>query len=177
VTTILMVPGLSGSGPEHWQTLWEKSLSNAIRVEQDDWNRPDVDTWIERLDAYVEEHGPDVVLVGHSLGSIAIVKWAKRTGYAVRGAMLVAPTDVERPDLPPALRGWAPIPTSPLPFPSVVVSSSDDTWVSAQRAQIFADGWCAEFIDAGPLGHINTDSRIGTWPQGNALLQSLLAEY
>jgi predicted alpha/beta hydrolase family esterase len=177
MTKILMVPGLSGSGPDHWQTLWEKTLPHAIRVEQDDWEHAAPDAWIERLDACVEEHGPDIVLVGHSLGSIAIVKWAKRSGYPVRGAMLVAPTDVEQPGLPPELRGWSPIPLSPLPFPGVVVSSSDDPWVSASRAETFADAWCAEFIDAGALGHINTDSRLGKWPQGYALLESLLAEY
>jgi uncharacterized protein len=35
---ILVIPGLGGSGPEHWQTRWEGRLSTARRVEQDDWD-------------------------------------------------------------------------------------------------------------------------------------------
>jgi predicted alpha/beta hydrolase family esterase len=34
---LLIVPGLGGSGPDHWQTRWEQKLSTARRVEQSDW--------------------------------------------------------------------------------------------------------------------------------------------
>ena len=31
---ILIIPGWSSSGPDHWQTRWEKNLKTARRVEQ-----------------------------------------------------------------------------------------------------------------------------------------------
>ena len=37
----LIIPGLGGSGPVHWQTRWQEKLSTARRVEQADWDRPD----------------------------------------------------------------------------------------------------------------------------------------
>ena len=48
-TPILIVPGLGGSGPEHWQTHWQRSYPRAHRVEQADWNRPVRADWLSRL--------------------------------------------------------------------------------------------------------------------------------
>jgi predicted alpha/beta hydrolase family esterase len=41
----LIVPGLNGSGPGHWQTLWEEKYGYK-RVEQRDWEKPDLLEWI-----------------------------------------------------------------------------------------------------------------------------------
>ena len=35
---LLIVPGWQGSGPDHWQSRWERSLSTARRVQQADWD-------------------------------------------------------------------------------------------------------------------------------------------
>jgi predicted alpha/beta hydrolase family esterase len=45
----LIVPGLGGSGPTHWQSLWERSYPGTMRVDQGDWERPDRDGWIDQL--------------------------------------------------------------------------------------------------------------------------------
>ena len=42
---ILIIPGWSSSGPDHWQTRWETRLPNARRVEQEDWYKPTRDGW------------------------------------------------------------------------------------------------------------------------------------
>ena len=34
--------------------------------------------------------------------------------------------------------------------------------------------WGAQFIDHGACGHINADSGLGDWPEGRALLRSLV---
>lgn len=39
-THILIVPGYTNSGPNHWQTRWERKLSTARRVEQAEWSKP-----------------------------------------------------------------------------------------------------------------------------------------
>jgi predicted alpha/beta hydrolase family esterase len=54
-----------------------------------------------------------------------------------------------------------------------VVASSNDEYVSLQRAQYFADNWGSTFINIGNKGHINSASGLGDWPEGYELLQRL----
>jgi hypothetical protein len=84
-STILTVPGLGGSGPEHWQSIWEKNL-HFSRIEQADWDTPDCREWIENINNEVIKHDREtVVLVGHSLGCAAIAFWAKKYPIKIRG--------------------------------------------------------------------------------------------
>jgi hypothetical protein len=46
---ILIVPGLHNSGPEHWQSYWERTFPNARRIDQADWDRPDLAAWTRSL--------------------------------------------------------------------------------------------------------------------------------
>jgi len=66
------------------------------------------------------------------------------------------------------------VPTSRFAFPSTVVASSDDPYGSAAHAAALAAAWGSHFVDIGPCGHINADSKLGDWPQGWALLQPYL---
>ena len=68
---ILIVPGLGGSGPEHWQSRWQARHNDARRVEQADWNKPDRANWIARVDAAVADSKRPPILVVHSLSSRA----------------------------------------------------------------------------------------------------------
>jgi predicted alpha/beta hydrolase family esterase len=175
--TILVLPGYGDSGPEHWQTLWERR-HGYVRVVQDDWERPDRTAWMRRLaDAIARADGP-VVLVAHSLGC-ALVAHAAAEPFATRiaGALLVAPPDVEEVvHLLPEIDSFAPMPVTPLPFPSVVVTSATDPYVEPARARAFARGWGARLIELADAGHINAESRLGEWPEGHALLRDLLRQ-
>jgi predicted alpha/beta hydrolase family esterase len=66
------------------------------------------------------------------------------------------------------------MPLYKLPFPSIVVASSNDEYVTLERAKHFADSWGSELINAGNLGHINSSSDLGNWPFGISLLQKLI---
>lgn len=171
---ILLVPGYSGSGPDHWQSHWERSYPTAVRVEQRDWLRPERAEWVEALDRAVAEAEAPPVLAAHSLGCLAVVHWAAAHSRPVAGALLVAPPDVEQEDTPEVLRGFAPVPLRPLPFPGIVVASSDDPYTSLARARAFADAWRARWENVGRAGHINTASGLGRWPGGERLLGELL---
>jgi len=92
----------------------------------------------------------------------------------IRGALLVAPGDVERPDLREQIPGWAPIVRQRLPFAATLVGSSTDPFCRHERAQSLAADWGARWVDLGAAGHINADSGLGDWPEGHALLQSLM---
>jgi predicted alpha/beta hydrolase family esterase len=118
-----------------------------------------------------------VVLAAHSLGCALVAHWAavsERTAR-VRGALLVAPSDVEAPTYPPGTTGFVPMPLKALPFPSIVVMSSDDAYVSPARARQFARAWGSRLVDVGPKGHINSASNLGRWPEGFALVEELRA--
>lgn len=176
--TILTVPGLGGSGPSHWQTLWEQSRPDTVRVELGMWHTPHRNAWVTKLDQAIRGAQAPVILVAHSLGCLAVAWWAQMSpqpfGWPVAGALLVAPADVDREDAPDELRGFAPTPAEPMPFPSVLVASQDDPWISIDRARSLAAGWGSHFVDAGAQGHINAASGLGWWSEGSELLERVI---
>jgi len=173
MTRVLILPGLYDSGPDHWQSHWERTLPDVARVTQRDWETPDRAEWVATLERAVAEHGPDVVLVGHSTGCALIAFWAASTARSVRGALIVAPSDTEAASYPNGPTGWTPMPMARLPFPSIVVASSDDEYATIERARRFADAWSSTFVNIGPAGHINSASGLGDWPLGRELLAEL----
>ena len=175
MTRVLILPGLYDSGPDHWQSHWVRTLPDAVRVEQREWDKPDRAEWVETLERAVAEHGPDVVLVGHSTGCALVAFWAARTARTVRGALIVAPSDTEAASYPIGPIGWSPMPMARIPFPSIVVASTNDEYASLERARAFADAWGSTFVSIGPVGHINSASGLGAWPEGQELLGELMA--
>lgn len=171
---ILTIPGLWNSGPQHWQTHWEAKHPGITRVQQREWDRPDRDEWVETLDAAIRASDETAVLAAHSLGCALVAQWvADRGGRGVAAAMLVAPSDVEAPDYPEEGRSFATMPLVRMPFPSVVVASSDDPYVSLGRVRQFASAWGSRLEVIGPAGHINGASGHGPWPEGEAMLAAL----
>ena len=174
MSPILLVPGYQNSGPGHWQSLWEGAHGDIHRVEMPNWEFPRKAEWVEALDDAVAACAEPPILVGHSLGSLAIVHWAASHQREVRGALLATPADVERPDALALLRGFGPIPRETLPFPAIVAASSNDPFMALDRARGLALDWGARFVDLGPRGHLNDASGHGEWPLGEALLQELM---
>ncbi len=171
MTRYFIVPGLGNSGPDHWQTHFERELPGAVRIQQQEWDAPVCADWISTIDDALAGTDPaEVVLIAHSLGCTAVAYWARQYGRQIKGALLVAPSDVEAPPYTFPSTGCKPIPLEALPFPSVVVASTDDPWVSLERARLFARHWGSKLEIIGAAGHINTASGHGQWPQGLALL-------
>lgn len=174
---ILIIPGLGGSGPEHWQSLWQRRLPDATRVEQADWDRPDRAGWIAALDAAIAAAKAPPVLVAHSLSCALVAHWATAHRRPVQGALLVGPADVDSDaHTPPEAHVFRPMPMARMPFPTIVAASRDDPYVAYDRAAVFAKTWGAELFDAGKAGHINASAGYGEWPAGEQLLQYLQAE-
>lgn len=101
----LIVPGWQGSPEDHWQTHWQNSLPNSARVEQADWLTPRREDWVAALAEAIAADSTPVILIAHSLGCITVAHWAATAPLQflrqVRGALLVAPADVERPACAP----------------------------------------------------------------------------
>jgi hypothetical protein len=171
---IFTVPGLYNSGPQHWQTYWERE-HGFTRIEQKEWEAPVCNDWLQTIDTAVTSYpANEVILIGHSLACCTIVRWAEKYQRIIKGVLLVGPSDVEAPLYPPGTTGFSPMPLYKLPFPSIVIASSNDEYVSMERANYFAANWGSQLINAGDLGHINSSSDLGNWPFGISQLQKLI---
>lgn len=172
---ILIVPGIRGSGPTHWQSHWARALPGAERLEQGDWERPRLSDWTAAL-AEALRRRPGAVVVAHSLGCALVAHFARISGGRnIAGALMVAPADVDGGEAwlgDP--NGFAPMPREGFGFPSLVAASRNDPYVRLDRAAAFAGAWGSDFRDLGCVGHINVDSGHGPWPDGLGLLDELL---
>jgi hypothetical protein len=174
---VLIVPGLGGSGADHWQTHLELSFPGSTRIQQDDWDRPVLSAWLARLDECVQDR-PGSILVAHSLGCILVAHLAaRRPTLPIAAAVLVAPADVEScRDTLSTTQSFTPIPRDALPFRAVVVASTNDPFMDYDRAREFSRAWKADLINLGASGHINVASGHGRWRVGEAIIRSLAAE-
>jgi predicted alpha/beta hydrolase family esterase len=172
--TILFVDGWFGPDPGDWQELWARNLPGSVRVEQDDWLRAGRDQWVARLDEAIARCEEAPVLVAHSLGCLTVAHWvADGIQRPVRAALLATPADVEH-NVTPEIVGFAPIPRTAFPFPTIVVASQNDHWMTPERALSFATAWGAHLVKAGEVGHLTVGEGYGPWPEGERLLDDLL---
>ena len=171
---VLLLPGWLDSGPAHWQSRWQ-ALHGDTRVVQSDWQWPKRGDWMARLEEVLLDSDVPALLAAHSLGCQLVAAWAAHSQHTahVRGALLVAPPDVERDDMPPNLLPWRPIVRRRLPFAAIVVTSRDDPYGAPERTAQMARDWGAEQVDIGPAGHVNGDSGLGDWAAGRLLLERL----
>ncbi|MBY3416104.1 alpha/beta fold hydrolase [Rhizobium laguerreae] len=114
-------------------------------------------------------------LVAHSLGCLLAARLAGRSAARrVKGALLVAPCDLPvTENLHPGHISFGPMPTAPLPFPSIVVGSMNDAYMTVDRLTLFGRLWNAETRNIGLAGHINVASGFGRWRNGYRLLEGL----
>lgn len=173
---ILVIPGYRNSGPDHWQSRWQRKLSTARRVEQAAWSKPVREDWTQAVAAAVAAAERPVVLLAHSLGVAAAVQALPLFERKVAGAFFVAPPDVADPGIRPRhLMTFGPYSRDPLPFPSVVVGSRNDPFAAFEVIEDLAAAWGSLFIDAGEAGHINADAGYGPWPEGSMAFAQFLS--
>jgi hypothetical protein len=178
--TVLIVPGLRGHVPQHWQTLLASRLPRVRTVEP--MGREDLDC-ARRVAAIEREanaiKGP-LLLVAHSGGVIMVVHWAKQTQRAVHGALLATPPDFERamPAGYPTIDelqagGWLPVPRDRLPFSTIVAASRNDPLGRFERVAELARDWGSKLVDLGKVGHLNPASGYGDWAQAEDFIAEL----
>jgi predicted alpha/beta hydrolase family esterase len=173
---LLIIPGLGNSDDNHWQSYWLKKYTNASKLTQDNWNEPQLEDWLSNLSEAVLKLNQPTILVAHSLGVSLVLHWlSKNNNPNIIGALLVAPADVDSPDhTPKEIWNFAPIPTAKLHFPTVVITSENDPYIALERAKYLAEIWGSDFVNIGKKGHINSESNLEYWEEGQLILQQLI---
>lgn len=165
---VLLMPGLYNSGPEHWQSRWQRLYPRFERVEQDDWDNPRLPAWSARFDEVRARDGRPILVAAHSFGCLTTAYSLARDPRGVAGVLMVAPAD-------PAKFGVAQdLPRTALPCPTIMISSTSAPWMSAENAAAWGARWGAEVINIGAAGHINAESGLGDWQFGQGRLLALL---
>ncbi len=172
---ILLLPGLHDSPALHWQSHWQ-NLFGFSRVAFDDWNSPTLHGWIRSLEEAVRLVPQQAVIVGHSLGCLAAVWWA-RSSLLVRkvaGALLVGRL---------TLTSWIALRccatsgrylTRHCLFLQCSQPVETDPYADFESSERMARSWASHLIDCGDAGHINADSGLGCWTEGLHLLLGLI---
>lgn len=171
---VLTIPGIGNSGTAHWQTLWEAKYPEVTRVVQRDWDNPDCDEWANVLGAAVLKSGAETVIVAHSLACLVVARWAARTSFSIRGAMLVAVPNPTGSNFPSEARGFLPVSKNRFLFPSIVVESSEDPYGNLEFTRTCVTAWGSRIVNIGSVGHINASSGLGEWNEGLGLLKTLM---
>jgi predicted alpha/beta hydrolase family esterase len=175
-TETIILPGIGGSGNDHWQTLWKQRGMSGPVFEPSSWDTPDLDDWAAALERAVRSTKHPPLLIAHSLACLLVAHWGAKQACPIAGAVLVAVPDPDGPLFPRAEAGSFTFASrKPLPFPALIIASTDDPYGSVCYAQQCAVEWEAGLIVAGAVGHINSDSGLADWPFGAALVEAFRA--
>jgi uncharacterized protein len=171
-TSILCVAGHMGPGVDHWQRRLVSKLSSAELVEQADWVHGSLRVAVETLVAAVAASTKPVVFVAHSVGASLIAHSivslrAEGVVDKVKGAYLVVPpNEISLRSLQGIDPQFANVPRDPLPFPSLLVATSNDPFSTMEDSASLALAWGSLLVEAGEAGHIDHTSGHGPWPEG-----------
>lgn len=165
---VLIVPGLRNSDERHWQSLWQTRLPNSKRIQIDNWDIADLDKWKAGIRAELDKLDKPAVVIAHSFGTLASASIAAEFTDKIAALFLVAPADPDKFHIAHRL------PKAPLHVPAKIIASSNDPWLTDSKAAYWALQWGTDFLRLKNVGHINSESNLGLWPEGIQLLQQLL---
>lgn len=173
VASFLLLHGLEGSGPTHWQTwlaarLREKGLEVSF-PDLPEADNPHLDRWLVALDEALEPLPPaETTVICHSLGSLLWLHHAARSPtQPVARALLVAPPqpDIDDPQSP----GFRPVPldrdgVAAAAGETLLVCSTDDPWCPPETSRRIGDETGVPIAWLTQAGHVNASAGFGSWP-------------
>jgi uncharacterized protein len=164
----LIVPGLRNSDENHWQSLWQAHLPQSRRIELAEWATPDLEKWKAGIRHQLDSIQKPVILIAHSFGALASAAIAAEQPEKIAALFLVAPADPDKFGIRHLL------PQDNLGISSKLIASSNDPWLTDTKAAYLALQWGSDFLRLKDVGHINSDSNLGIWPEGLWELQKLI---
>jgi uncharacterized protein len=170
---LVTVPGLHGSEGAHWQSWLERQFARSLRVEQANWDAPDLTVWAQSLrDLLARERGP-FVLAAHSFGCLATAQALQQGGLSsgtsdVIGVLFVAPAS------PRKFAFAGPFEARRIGVPSILIGSESDPWMTLADARELAQRLGSAFVNLGDAGHINTAAGFGPWPRAKYFVDTLV---
>jgi predicted alpha/beta hydrolase family esterase len=171
---IFTIPGLYGSGKQHWQTRWE-DLYGYTRINQNEWNDPLYDQWHENLFKVLRTNGSEsVVLIAHSLGCHLVAKSYPIIKKWTRGIFFVAPPNLDSEALRKDLSSFKSAKSEGFECVAWLIYSEDDPFASVPYSKSMGDTLRMKTFTVGKRGHINSDSNIGNWDEGSLLFNQML---
>jgi uncharacterized protein len=163
--SFLILHGLGGSGPGHWQTWLAARLRAAgQRVaypDLPDADMPSPGAWREALEGEIAALPGAAIVVCHSLSCIVWLHHVADGGAQAERVLLVAP--------PSEASGLQEIASFfPVPLPAVtgarLVCSDDDPYCPEGAAGLYGEPLGVP-VDVLPgRGHINPETGLGAWP-------------
>ncbi|WBB51940.1 alpha/beta fold hydrolase [Verrucosispora sp. WMMD573] len=177
MTRYLVVPGRGIPLPGHWSRTWVREIPEFQWAPEPPGPPYVAAERVAALHAAVSADGEPVILVAHSAGCLTVAVWASQHTGPVDAALLVTPPYLD-PDWTPGPDEIADVfidhvPREPLPFRSILVASRNDPHATFEQFEAYARDWGSELFDAGVVGHLDSKTGFGGWPDGERLVRSL----
>jgi uncharacterized protein len=171
--SFLILHGLGGSGPAHWQTWLVKELvqqgEKVYYPELPEQDQPDKGEWLKSLDSVMagipEEE--ELTVIAHSLACILWFHYASAAPVRrVKRVILVCPPSI-RTDLK-QVASFFPLPEELTRIGeaserTLIVQSSDDIYCPLEDI-VYYQNLGVPHLTLPRMGHINVDSGHGPWP-------------
>jgi predicted alpha/beta hydrolase family esterase len=172
---VLILHGLGGSDPEHWQH-WLASRLEQRGVEVafpdlPDPDAPDPDAWLAALAAVLGDREGWTVLA-HSLGALLWLRACARADAPLGAGrtLLVAPPCIDDlPEIQPFLRhGAGAADVAAASAETLIVASDDDPYCPPGAGPRFAEPLGLGLVTVAGGAHLNVDAGYGPWPAAEA---------
>ena len=171
--SFLILHGLYGSGPGHWQTWLAGRLrergSLVSYPELPEPDAPRLDRWLEALDSELALQRDGLVVLCHSLACVLWLQYAHRGGaQRAERVLLVAPPS---PSVKlPGAQGFFPLSVEPEEAARAagstrIVATDNDPYCPEGAEQLYGEPLALPVCLVRGGGHINTDAGYGPWPE------------
>ncbi|BDA77524.1 hypothetical protein LPTSP3_g04540 [Leptospira kobayashii] len=164
----IIVPGIGNSGESHWQSKWENFLPNTYRISVSDWDRPNLKEWQFALGELLGrlQNNRKKIIIAHSLGCLLVHHYFFENQIHqnyVASILLVAPPNPKSPVFPSQAAEFSKLTRIKLVPPSLILASENDPYAEISFSEQLASDWGAEFKNIGKKGHVNSESKLGSW--------------
>jgi len=163
--SFLILHGLQGSGPGHWQTwLAARLRAGDERVVYPDMPDPDLPSpgpWREALDGELAALPGAAIVVCHSLACLLWLHHVAEGGVPAERVLLVAPPSPTA-DVPEIAAFF------PAPLPALtgarLVCSDDDPYCPEGAGVLYGEPLGIPYDVIPGKGHMNPEAGLGPWP-------------